>query len=675
MKKTLISLLLAFLLCFGLAACSDGPGTEPGGDTPADRGTLTIDDMTVDFQESATIQPRFSTEAGQSDITYTFDGQDIRIAGSTVTGLVGNTQTTVTAKTEYHETTFVVSVVFANPFGANAYTDEYDDVFAAVDDGVFRKESAAYGEAYYYDDGEALAGAEYLLTGTAELSEPAAGAEAAVIVRESANKYARFVYAYNGEDSYTLSSEYCNGGTEAGNAAVLRESDSPEFDFAVMAYDGAAYFFFESDYVGKVDIDFGNTHVGLGAENCVLELTRLRPYTDASRLQDYIDQATQTFGYHAYGGAVADPGVIVETDTPGVFRKTSTAYGQTFYYEDGLPLAGDSWRMDATVELVDYAAQPDDPSSDATLGQATFMVCKDDQNLVRFVFEYYWIGWLQTAVFQAFSDVKENGAFGSYAAISSDLTGGAIPNPLTFTLVYHEGVSYFIVGGMLVGRVEKDLGDAHFGFGGEACAIEYSNLHGSYDVSILDDVQNAFGSHKNYDAWAGTGANFNAGAIVATDTPGVYEKTDTAYQQMFLYSGAQPVAGTAYTVNMTVEMSDYQDWAQATFLICQDDNNLVRFVFEKTNVANEWQIFTDIKTAGNFGNWQLVKIGEGVTNPLTFTIIYSEGKSYFYLNGELLATVEKDLGETHFGVGGEKCVITYSNITATTTADFPASEE
>ena len=663
MKKTLISLLLAFLLCFGLAACSDGPGSEPGGDTPADRGTLTIDDMTVDFQESVTIQPKFSTEAGQSDITYTFDGQNIRIAGSTVTGLVGNTQTTVTAKTEYHETTFVVSVVFANPFGANAYTDDYDDVFAAVDDGVFRKESAAYGEAYFYDDGAALAGAKYLLTGTAELSEPETGAEAAIIVRESTTKYARFVYAYNGEDSYTLSSEYCNGGAEAGNAAVLRESDSPEFDFAVMAYDGAAYFFFESDYVGKVDIDFGNTHVGLGGENSVLELTRLRPYTDDSHIQQYIDQATQSFGYHAYGGAVADPGVIVETDTPGVFQKTSTAYGQSFYYEDGLPLAGDSWRMDATVELVDVSTEF--PPEGGTTGQATFMVSKDEDNLVRFVFECYGGSW--GGGLQLFSDVKTNGVFGNYQSIAIP---GGVPNPLTFTVVYHEGVSYFIVGGTLLASVQADLGDAHFGFGGEACTIEYSNLHGSYDVSILNtNTLASFGEHTY------GGAGCDTGAIAATETPGVFQKGIKDYKQMFLYFAGKPIAGTAYTVNMTVEMSDYQDWSQATFLICQDDNNLVRFVFEKTDVANEWQIFTDIKTAGKFGNWRLVKIGEGVTNPLTFTIIYSEGKSYFYLNGELLATIEKNLGETHFGVGGEKCVITYSNITATTTADFPVPEE
>ena len=85
-----------------------------------------------------------------------------------------------------------MSVVFANPFGKNANTQEGDGVFTPVDETTFRKTSAEYGEDYYYAGDNALTGAAYLFTGKLMLGSeeevPAEGAYAAIILKESAEK-------------------------------------------------------------------------------------------------------------------------------------------------------------------------------------------------------------------------------------------------------------------------------------------------------------------------------------------------------------------------------------------------------------------------------------------------------------------------------------------------------
>lgn len=77
----------------------------------ADRGTLTVADMELEADSAGeTIQPQFSTEAGRSEVVYTFEGANIAIVDGVVKPLVPNTQTTVTATTPYHSVTFTVKV-------------------------------------------------------------------------------------------------------------------------------------------------------------------------------------------------------------------------------------------------------------------------------------------------------------------------------------------------------------------------------------------------------------------------------------------------------------------------------------------------------------------------------------------------------------------------------------
>jgi len=76
-----------------------------------DYGTLTIANVNVEYNKTATITPNFSTSAGSSlAITYTYDTSKISISGNTVTGKVAGASVTVTAKTDKHETTFTVTV-------------------------------------------------------------------------------------------------------------------------------------------------------------------------------------------------------------------------------------------------------------------------------------------------------------------------------------------------------------------------------------------------------------------------------------------------------------------------------------------------------------------------------------------------------------------------------------
>lgn len=102
MKKTaiIVALILAFT-CLVFSAC---------GEPPVDYGELTIEDITVLDTGEAAISPVFSIEDKAEEITYRFEGNAISIENGVVKGLIGGTETTVTAKTAHHETTFIVTV-------------------------------------------------------------------------------------------------------------------------------------------------------------------------------------------------------------------------------------------------------------------------------------------------------------------------------------------------------------------------------------------------------------------------------------------------------------------------------------------------------------------------------------------------------------------------------------
>ncbi len=101
MKKTLVVLLTLCLCLLGLTAC---PKPKP------DYGELTVQNVTMLDGDTVPITYAFSKPDKAEEITYTFEGNDIAIENGIVTGLVGDTVTTVTATTQHHETTFTVTV-------------------------------------------------------------------------------------------------------------------------------------------------------------------------------------------------------------------------------------------------------------------------------------------------------------------------------------------------------------------------------------------------------------------------------------------------------------------------------------------------------------------------------------------------------------------------------------
>ena len=78
--------------------------------TEINRGTLTIEDITLEADGNARICPVFSVAAGEAPVEYDFIGDDIRIEDGIVYAVNPDTTTTVKATTQYHETYFDVIV-------------------------------------------------------------------------------------------------------------------------------------------------------------------------------------------------------------------------------------------------------------------------------------------------------------------------------------------------------------------------------------------------------------------------------------------------------------------------------------------------------------------------------------------------------------------------------------
>ena len=103
MKKKLfvaISAIVCLLASvFGLTACSF-----------EDYSKLSVKDVTLAVNEVKQIEVVFEGSSDNTDVTYTFEGENIAIENGFAAGLVANTVTTVTAKADGKETTFKVTV-------------------------------------------------------------------------------------------------------------------------------------------------------------------------------------------------------------------------------------------------------------------------------------------------------------------------------------------------------------------------------------------------------------------------------------------------------------------------------------------------------------------------------------------------------------------------------------
>ena len=128
-NKSLALLSILTLMMTTAVACSNGnsTGTSNEGNVSetssvienssisssleeVDYGTLSIADIMVEKGMSETIVPVFSIADKAEEIEYTFEGNNISIENGRVKGLVGETETVVTARTAHHETSFKVTV-------------------------------------------------------------------------------------------------------------------------------------------------------------------------------------------------------------------------------------------------------------------------------------------------------------------------------------------------------------------------------------------------------------------------------------------------------------------------------------------------------------------------------------------------------------------------------------
>ncbi len=78
---------------------------------PIDYGTLTIEDISLVVGDEADIVGVFSNELYETQIVYSYEGENIVISEGKVKGLVKGSVTEVTATTEHHSATFNVEVV------------------------------------------------------------------------------------------------------------------------------------------------------------------------------------------------------------------------------------------------------------------------------------------------------------------------------------------------------------------------------------------------------------------------------------------------------------------------------------------------------------------------------------------------------------------------------------
>lgn len=155
MKKSicvLLTVLLVALCCAATTACG-GQGSSGGVSGNVDYGTLSVENVVLVVGDEVKIPYRFSIAERAEQISYSFEGDYIKIENGKVKALAGEKTITVTAKTEHHETTFTVTT-----FSADNGSIVIDDVTAWIGypaselKVVFEYEEGAADLEYSYDE-------------------------------------------------------------------------------------------------------------------------------------------------------------------------------------------------------------------------------------------------------------------------------------------------------------------------------------------------------------------------------------------------------------------------------------------------------------------------------------------------------------------------------------------
>ena len=221
-----------------------------------DYGTLTIANVTnLKEGNKSKLFPTFSNNKYVEDITYTFEGDAIKIEDGYVTALKGGETVTVTATTSHHETTFTVSTV------VNRGELTVNNVYAWVDYPAsdfyptFSMPEYAEELAYEYDS-------EALEIDTEKNTVKAFKAGRYTVKATSANFMAEFTVnaevvdknadGANGKKKYN--SDFSGAGTQRHNTWKNQGKDNVSTAFIGDSFfDGFWSNFYEADYYGNYE--------------------------------------------------------------------------------------------------------------------------------------------------------------------------------------------------------------------------------------------------------------------------------------------------------------------------------------------------------------------------------------------------------------------------------------
>lgn len=445
MRKKWIAVVLAVCLCCGISACGKTPAPPPA-PGPSDGQTQTMPTF-ADITVTELREKPIAVDAAET-FTYTFDGNNIAIENGVVRGLVADTSTKVTAKADYGEASFTVSVAAAlGGFG------EASAAFARSGDG-FIKTATAYGEAYCYLDGQPLNRDGLIASGTLQFSAIGADAEARVLFSGTNSRvYLRILPSASGITVKGVAGE---------DERMIGSYSHTRVHFLTFVSEGIGFFYLNDSLIWKTAVA-ADAQLGFGSQNATVKITRLTTAYHAAFVAALKNEAFKPFGEHAYGARSNDTGTFVDIGN-GAYKKFSYSYSNQWLYDRGEPVCGVDFTVRGTLEMLT-------PDSNA---QAMLLCCNRQNKLMRILLSYdkpnnrYFIE----------SGYEANGGFPGY-----QIHKIGVDSKIDFTFTYRNGVGTFRIGDETIATLNSlnvrevgDLGAVHFGFAGMNCQMVVSNL-------------------------------------------------------------------------------------------------------------------------------------------------------------------------------------------------------
>ena len=405
---------------------------------------------------------------------------------------------------------------------------------------------------------------------------------------------------------------------------------------------------------------------------CVAQMKNLQIVPDAAQAKIMYNDALADYKEKLIGVSLINTseniGSFVENYDGSVYveGKASNKRVMGALYQNGVPVGGYEYAVSGRLDITDTK------TTGGAASKIELQIAKNVQNFVKFhLFRY-----------------PTNNSLFAYPTVN----GTALSSVTCEKNTMPKGTSYkaeyiFVYDGQEIKLYFKDgsyLPDYKLVYTQEAkwgytmftlamrqyCNVTFDNFK-TYYGDDFDALVNSLETATSDVEFSAEKDTLRDNGCFVSGNAGTYNKTESAYDKAFAFSGGSAVSGEYWLTSGRLQFGEYAAWTQGELSAYADATHAVRYVFEYTGSA--YQVFHEIKNGTDYWTGYTLLVRPQVKNAATmnFTLVNYNGKTSLLIDGYVYHTVEFEfLKNAAATVGGKGGTLILKNLTANTDSQY-----